>query len=112
MRRRGTPGGAAVDVTAVSGLAARAIQPWPTLFPCAELGDLCDVRLHGRPLRETRAIGRPCLACGWSLTRLRCVVAGFRAKRSGDAVRGRCPARGVAAGAGSSPAAPWTGVPR
>jgi hypothetical protein len=37
------------------------------------------------------------------------VVAGFRAERSGDAVGGRRPARGVAAGAGSSPAAAWTG---
>jgi hypothetical protein len=36
-------------------------------------------------------------------------VAGFRAERSGDSVGGRRPARGVAAGAGSSPAAAWSG---
>lgn len=40
MRHRGTPVGAAVDVTEVSGLAAGPFNPWPTLFPRAKLDNL------------------------------------------------------------------------
>lgn len=82
----------------------------PPVFASSELVDL-RVRHHRKFDQVSRPDSAiwPCSACGWSLARLRCVMAGFRGKRSGDAVGGRRPARGVAAGAGSSPAAALTG---